>query len=132
MFGQSPDKNKNLSDEKVIYLTTEEFKKQVYNYEENPETFKLEGSLPTVVDFFATWCGPCKMLSPILDELAKEYEGKIHIYKVDVDKNAELSRVFGIRSIPTLLFIPKEGQPSISSGAPSKAQLKQMIDKMIK
>ncbi len=116
----------------TIHLTTQEFKEKVYNYDANPDTFRYEGNLPAIVDFFATWCGPCRALSPVLDELAKEYEGKILIYKVDVDKNEELSRVFGIRSIPTLLYIPKNGQPSIAPGAPSKAQLRQMIEDMIK
>lgn len=115
----------------AIYLTTQEFKERVYNYDENPKSFKYEGSLPAIVDFFATWCGPCKALSPTLDDLTNEYDGKINIYKVDVDKNEELSNVFGIRSVPTLLFIPKEGQPSISAGAPSKAQLKQIIENQL-
>lgn len=132
MSGQTKNNNDKLNDMEVKHLTTAEFKQLVYNYEANPGDFKFEGSLPTIVDFFATWCGPCKRLSPIMDELANEYAGKINIYKVDVDQNEELSQVFGIRSIPTLLFIPKEGQPSISAGAPSKAQLKEIIEKMIK
>ncbi len=116
----------------TIHLTTQEFKEKVYNYDANPNSFKYEGNLPAIVDFYATWCGPCKALGPVIDDLAKEYEGKILIYKVDVDQNEELSRAFGIRSIPTLLFIPKDGEPSMSAGAPSKAQLKQIIEDMIK
>ncbi len=130
--GQTKDNNKKIKDMATIHLTTQEFKEKVYNYDANPDTFKYEGSMPAIVDFFATWCGPCRALSPVLDELAKEYEGKILIYKVDVDKNEELSQVFGIRSIPTLLYIPKNGKPSIAPGAPSKAHLRQMIEDMIK
>lgn len=122
-------KEKNMS---ALHLTTREFKEKVYNFEANPNTFKYEGSMPAIVDFFATWCGPCQALGPVLDELAKEYEGRLLIYKVDVDKNEELSQLFGIRSVPTLLYIPKEGQPYILPGAPSKAQLKQIIENMIK
>lgn len=130
MAGQT--KTRNTKDISPIHLTTREFKEKVYDYEANPDTFKYEGDIPAIVDFFATWCGPCKALSPVLDELAKEYEGKIVIYKVDVDKSQELARVFGIRSIPTLLFIPKEGKPTLSTGAPSKAQMKDVIEKMVK
>ncbi len=116
----------------VVHLTTQEFKELVYNYEADPGDFKYNGTLPAIVDFYATWCRPCKALSPVLDELAKEYEGKIIIYKVDVDKEPELSNVFGISSIPTLLFIPLDEKPSITVGAPSKEQLRQVIEQLIK
>ena len=106
----------------------ERFLQKVYNYEANPQTWKYEGEGPAIVDFFATWCGPCKALGPVLDELAAEYGDKLTIYKVDVDQERELAGAFGIRSVPTLLFIPANGEPSMSPGAPSKAQLKQIID----
>lgn len=112
----------------TIHIGKEEFLSKVYNYEANPETWKFEGDKPAIVDFYATWCGPCKALGPVLEELAEEYGGKLDIYKVDVDKEQELSSVFGIRSVPTLLFIPRSGEPSMSSGAPSKPQLKKIID----
>ncbi len=99
--------------------------------EVNPKEFKYEGDKPVIVDFFAKWCGPCRALGPVLEELAEEYEGKILIYKVDVDENEELSQFFGIRSIHTLLYIPEDGQPSIAAGAPSKDQLRRTIEKMI-
>ena len=113
---------------KVQHITKAEFLQKVYNYEANPQTWKYEGTKPAIVDFFATWCGPCKALSPVLDELAAEYGDKLTIYKVDVDQERELAGAFGIRSVPTLLFIPADGEPSMSPGAPSKAQLKQIID----
>ena len=113
---------------KVQHITKAEFLQKVYNYEANPQTWKYEGEGPAIVDFFATWCGPCKALSPVLDELAAEYGDKLTIYKVDVDQERELAGAFGIRSVPTLLFIPADGEPSMSPGAPSKAQLKQIID----
>lgn len=116
----------------TIHLTTKEFKEKVYDYNKHPDEWKYEGDMPAIVDFYATWCGPCKALSPILEELAEEYEGKAYIYKVDVDKEPELARAFGIRSIPTLLFIPMGKEPSMASGAPSKAQLKEKLDGMLK
>jgi len=88
----------------------------------------IEGDLPVIVDFYADWCAPCRIVAPILDELAKEYEGKIRIYKIDTDKEKDLSRAFNIRSIPTMLFIPSEGRPQMSQGALPKETLKQVID----
>ena len=127
--GQERGTGKNDSDmEKVQHITKAEFLQKVYNYEANPQTWKYEGEGPAIVDFFATWCGPCKALGPVLDELAAEYGDKLTIYKVDVDQERELAEAFGIRSVPTLLFIPADGEPSMSPGAPSKAQLKQIID----
>lgn len=113
---------------KVINLTYKEFVKNVWNFEKSPETFKYEGKLPCVVDFYATWCGPCRKVSPIMERIAKEYEGKLIIYKIDVDKEPKLASAFGVRSIPTVLFIPKEGQPSKQVGALSEQQYKQIIE----
>lgn len=112
----------------TMHIGKAEFLKKVFDYEKNAQSWKFEGNKPAIVDFYATWCGPCKALGPSLEELADEYSGKLDIYKVDVDKEQELSAAFGIRSVPTLLFIPAEGQPSMSSGAPSRAQLKQIIE----
>ena len=112
----------------VQHITKAEFLQKVWNYEADSQAWKYEGTKPAIVDFFATWCGPCKALSPVLDELAREYGDKLVIYKVDVDQERELAGAFGIRSVPTLLFIPADGEPSMSPGAPSKAQLKQIID----
>lgn len=112
----------------IVHLTKAEFLKKVYNYEANPNEWKYEGDKPCIVDFYATWCGPCKALAPVLEELAKEYEGKLYIYKIDVDKEEELAGAFGIRSIPTLLWIPQSGKPTVTQGALPKPELKKMID----
>lgn len=118
-------------DSKVIHLTKAEFLEKVYNFEKNPDEWKYEGDKPAIVDFYATWCGPCKMVAPILDELAKEYDGQIVIYKVDTDKEAELASVFGIRSIPSILFIPMSGKPEMAQGALPKEAFKKAIDEFL-
>ncbi len=105
------------------HLTSETFKAKVFNWEENKD-WKFEGELPAVIDFYADWCGPCKMVAPILEELAGEYEGKLNIYKVNTEDQKELAGVFGIQSIPSLLFIPKEGQPQMAQGALPKDTFK--------
>lgn len=122
---------KTKADGLVKHLTKAEFLQKVYNYEKNPEIWKYEGDKPAIIDFYATWCGPCKMVAPILEELAKEYDGKIVIYKIDTDKEKELASAFGIRSIPTLLFIPKSGDPQVSQGAMPKEGLKKAIDEFL-
>lgn len=112
----------------VRHLTKKEFMEKVYNYEKNPDKWVYEGDKPAIVDFYATWCGPCKAIAPILEELAKEYAGKIVIYKIDTDKERDLAAAFGISSIPTLLFIPSYGDPQIAQGALPKESLKRAID----
>ncbi|MBP7695101.1 MAG: thioredoxin [Bacteroidales bacterium] len=112
---------------KIMELTKDEFIKRVYNYEANPKEWKYEGNKPCIVDFHATWCAPCKMLAPTLEELNQEYNGQIYIYKVDVDKSPELAAIFGVRSVPTLLWIPMEGKPGVSQGALPKSQLESII-----
>jgi len=89
--------------------------------------WKYEGSLPAIVDFYADWCQPCKMVAPVLEDLASEYAGKIMIYKVNTEEQQELASVFGIQSIPTLIFIPKEGQPQAAMGALSKQTFEKVI-----
>ncbi len=113
------------------HLTKETFKKKVFNFEENKE-WKFEGDKPAVIDFYADWCGPCKMVAPILEELAEEYDGKIDIYKVDTEAERELSGAFGIQSIPSLLFVPVDGQPSMAKGALPKDSFKQAISDVFK
>jgi thioredoxin len=102
------------------------FKAKVFNFETEKE-WKYAGDLPAIVDFYADWCGPCKMVSPILDQLSKDYAGKLRVYKVNTDQEPELSGAFGIQSIPTLLFVPMAGQPQAAMGALPKASLEKAI-----
>lgn len=117
---------------RVVHITKADFLKKVYDFEKNPDEWKYLGSQPAIVDFYADWCGPCRQLSPVLDELAKEYSGKLTIYKVNVDNERGLATFFGIRSIPTLLFIPMKGKPQRSLGALSKTELKGLIKDVLK
>lgn len=98
------------------HLTKETFLSKVFDYEKNKE-WKFEGAKPCVIDFYADWCGPCKMVAPVLEELAHDFEGKLDIYKVDTEEEQELASVFGIRSIPSILFVPAQGQPQMAMGA---------------
>ena len=98
------------------HLTKETFLTKVFNYEKNKD-WKFEGDKPCVIDFYADWCGPCKMVAPVLESLSKDFEGKLDVYKVDTEKEQELASVFGIRSIPSFLFVPSEGQPQMAMGA---------------
>ena len=100
----------------IEHLTLDTFKSKVFNFTDNKE-WKFEGEKPCIIDFYADWCGPCKMVAPILEELAKEYDGKLNVYKVDTEDQRELAGLFGIQSIPSILFIPKEGQPQMAMGA---------------
>ena len=100
----------------VEYLTKESFLNKVFNYEKNKE-WKFEGEKPCIIDFYADWCGPCKMVAPVLEELAKDFDGKINVFKVNTEEEQELASAFGIRSIPSFLFVPSEGQPQMAMGA---------------
>ena len=113
---------------KVIHLNKAEFFTRVFNYEKNPNEWKYEGTLPCIVDFYADWCGPCRAVSPILEELAAQYKGKILIYKINVDLDKELAAAFGVRSIPTILFIPAKGTPMMAQGALPKEEFVKQID----
>ena len=100
----------------IEHLTKQTFLNKVFNYEKNKE-WKFEGQKPCIIDFYADWCGPCKIVSPVLEELAKDFDGKLDVFKVDTEEEQELASVFGIRSIPSFLFIPSEGQPQMAMGA---------------
>ena len=111
-------------------LTTQEFKDKVFDYATEQE-WKYKGELPAIIDFYADWCGPCKMVAPILEDLSNEYEDKLVIYKVDTEVEQELSAVFGIQSIPTFLFIPVNGDPMMQPGALPKKVFKQIIEEKL-
>lgn len=116
----------------AIHITKADFLDQIMNYEENPTEWVFKGDKPGLVDFYADWCRPCKITGPILDELAVEYAGKINIYKVDVDSEKELAGLFGIQSIPSFLYMPMKGQPTMSSGiAQTPEQTKEMFRQQI-
>ncbi|MFV0365706.1 MAG: thioredoxin [Mangrovibacterium sp.] len=125
------EKTKKEKTMKTIHLTKEEFLAKVANFEENPTEWKYLGDKPALIDFYADWCGPCKMVAPILEELAEEYKDDIYIYKINTETEQELAAIFQIRSIPSLLFIPMNEQPQMAAGALPKAQLKEAIDKVL-
>jgi thioredoxin len=110
----------------TVHLTAKDFKEKVFNYETGKE-WKYAGTLPAIVDFYADWCQPCKMVAPVLEDLAREYAGQIMIYKVNTEEEQELASFFGIQSIPTLLFIPREGQPQAAMGALPKQTFEKAI-----
>ena len=120
----------------VIHLSEKEFSEKVVNIETISSQWKYKGDKPAIIDLyadwcFATWCGPCKALSPILEELAEEYKDRIYIYKIDVDKEEKLSEIFGIRTVPTLLFSPLKGDPYMTSGVIPKHELKKKIEEIL-
>ena len=131
--GSDNQQNTNNKEKKMqtIHLTKSEFLAKVADYETSPNEWKYLGDRPAIIDFYASWCGPCKMIAPILEELAAEYGDSIYIYKIDTEKEQELSAAFGIRSIPTLLFVPMEGAPQMAQGAMPKNALKEAIDKVL-
>ncbi|MBE6338391.1 MAG: thioredoxin [Lentimicrobiaceae bacterium] len=116
---------------KATNITKQDFINKVMDYKSNPSEWKYKGDKPAIIDFYASWCGPCRMLAPILDEIAKEYDGKIYVYKVDTEAETELAQLFGIRSIPSILFVPMDGQPMMMQGALPKAELQQVIEEKL-
>lgn len=123
--------NLSASAGKVQVLTASNFRKKIMNYESHPEEWVFAGSRPAVIDFYTTWCGPCKMMAPVVESLAQHYVGKVDFYKVDIEQEPELAAVFGIRSIPTFLFIPMKGNPTIQMGAMQKEDFEEIIGKMM-
>ena len=114
----------------TVKLTSALFKSEVFDYSTQKE-WKFQGNVPAIIDFYADWCGPCKMVAPVLEELSKEYAGKVNIYKVDTEKDQELASVFGIRSIPSILFIPKDGKPQMAMGAMPKEGFVEAINSVL-
>lgn len=135
--GEKKPKAENTNAPKAVatagikHITKAEYLKLVWNYEKNPKTFVFEGKTPVIVDFYATWCGPCKRVAPILEKMAQKYAGKITIYKVDVDEERDLAAAHGIQSIPTMYFYPKTGQPQVVQGALGEDQLEQAIQQVL-
>ena len=122
----------NEDDAQVVKITKADFLAKIMDYEKNPTEWKYQGSLPCVVDFYADWCGPCRQASPILEELAVKYKGKIVFYKINTDQEKEVSAAFGIRGIPAFLWVPQSGKPTMSSGVANGAEAtKAMFEKMI-
>ena len=117
--------------EKATIISEAEFKTLVMNYETNPDKWIFEGNLPCIVDFYADWCPPCRRMAPILDELAKEYAGRVNIYKVNIDRSRNLASYFGIQSVPTLLFCPLNGRPAMQPGAMNKVQFIDAIENFL-
>ena len=124
------DKHKN-KDVEIIYLTKKEFLKKVWDYEKNPRQWIYEGKKPCIIDFFATWCGPCKLFGNTLQNIANEYKDKITCYKIDIDQQKELASVFGVRSVPSILFVPKNGQPQMAKGNIPKEQITKIISEVL-
>jgi thioredoxin len=116
---------------KVKHLTYKEFLKKVWDFEKDPNTFTYKGEVPAIVDFYADWCGPCRRVAPIMDKLAEEFDGKLLIYKVNVDQEKTLANAFQVTSIPTVLFIPKKGQPMMQVGALPEEGYRQVIQEQL-
>lgn len=124
------DKKETTSSGEVITMDKDMFLKNVFDYEKSKE-WKYEGNKPAIIDLYADWCGPCKQIAPIMKDLAKEYDGKIVIYKVNVDKQKELAALFNATSIPLLVYIPMQGEPQLFRGAADKATYKKAIDEFL-
>ncbi len=128
----NPDNNTTKPEEgTVTRITSDMFRNLVWDYKTYPSNFIFAGDLPVIVDFYADWCRPCKLVSPIMEDLAKEYKGKIRIYKVNTDAERELSTKFNIQSIPAILYVPKGGKPSMTVGALSRESYKQAIQDVL-
>jgi len=124
---ESKNQSKETKTMGTIHLTKTEFLSKVVNYEKNPTEWKYLGDKPCIIDFYASWCGPCKTIAPILEDLAKEYDGQIYIYKINTEEEQDLAAAFGIQSIPTILFCPMKGDPQMAQGALPKESFKEAI-----
>ena len=131
-FGFTANAQEQKKEEsKVKQLTYNEFLKKVWNFESNPNTFIYKGNLPAVIDFYADWCCPCRRVAPIMEKLATEYDGQLLVYKINVDQEKELANAFQVKSIPMVLFIPLEGQPSMQVGAMQEEGYRQVIQERL-
>ncbi len=116
---------------KPIHLTYDMFLEKVWNFEQNPQNWKFEGEIPAVIDFYADWCQPCKRIAPIMEKLAKDYEGRLNVYKIDVDDEQKLAAVFRVQSIPAVLFTPVDGQPMMQAGALTEEMYVKIIEEQL-
>ena len=116
---------------KATTLTRDEFNKKITNLDARPFQWEFLGDKPAVIDFYASWCGPCKMMAPVMDELAEEYEGRVDIYKINIEEEEEIASAFGVRSVPSFVFVPMDGEPKMSVGAASKGDMEKIIDGII-
>ncbi|MEG1586174.1 MAG: thioredoxin [Bacteroidales bacterium] len=119
-------------DGKTVKVDKAQFLKYIYNFDKNPQQWTYEGNLPCIIDFYADWCGPCRRLAPILDKIAKEYKGKLIVYKVDTESQRELAAYFNIQSLPTIVFVPLDGAPQASMGLLSQDDLEKIIEEVLK
>jgi thioredoxin len=131
---ETPSASSAEGDGKVHKINTATFIAEIFDYKANPQTWVYKGDKPAIIDFYADWCGPCKRVAPIMDELAIKYKGKVNFYKINTDEEQELSgSVFGIQSIPSILYIPLKGQPSMSAGAyPKEEYISQIESTLLK
>jgi thioredoxin len=116
---------------KVEYLTYDTFLTKVWNFESNPQNWVYEGEVPAIIDFYADWCAPCRKIAPIMEKIAKDYDGKLKVYKIDVDKEQKLAGVFQVRSIPSILFTPVSGQPMMQAGAMTEEMYVKIIEEQL-
>ena len=137
--GNHPDKKPNINEKTTSadgdiqpeYLTYDTFREKVWDFEANPQEWVYKGEVPCVIDFYADWCKPCKLVEPIMKELSEEYDGKVKIYKIDTDREKKLAGVFGIRSIPSIMFVPMNGDPSMQAGALPKSEYVRIINEIV-
>lgn len=128
---EKKEKTEKTDDVEIIHLTKEIFMKKVWNYEKNPKEWIYEGDKPCIIDFYADWCGPCRQFAPTLQNIANEYEGKLYCYKINIDEQKELAAVFGVKSIPSILFVPKEGQSQMAMGNMPKETVIKAIEEVL-
>ena len=121
----------STTESKVKHLTYKEFLKQVWDFEKNPNTFVYKGKLPAIIDFYADWCGPCRRVAPLMEKFAKEYDGKLLVYKINVDQEKDLATAFQVRNIPMVLFIPMEGMPYKQVGAMQEQGYRDVIEQQL-
>ena len=130
-FGMTVNAQNEKQESKVKHLTYNEFIKQIWDFEKDPNTFNYKGKLPAIIDFYADWCGPCRRVAPIMEKLAEEYDGKLLVYKVNTDQERGLASAFQVKSIPMVLFIPMEGQPMMHVGALPEEGYRQVVEEQL-